>query len=61
MSLEQLVLQLNKNVSKLCDRVSKVEQSIINQNKAEKKKRERIFLIIAVTSSIIAVYQSVAV
>ena len=61
MSLEQLVLQLNKNVSKLCGRVSRLEQSMIEQNKAEKKKRERIFLIIALVSSVIAVYQSVVV
>jgi len=61
MTLEQLVLQLNDNVSKLCGRVSKIEQSMIDLNKAEKKKRERIFLVIAVVSSIIAVYQSVSV
>jgi len=61
MTLEQLVLQLNENVSKLCGRVSKIEQSMIDLNKAEKKKRERIFLVIAVVSSVIAVYQSVTV
>ena len=59
MTLEQLVIQLNKNISDLCERISKIEQRIEDTAKSEKRKRETIYILIAGASSIIAIYQSI--
>ena len=59
MTLEQLVIQLNKNISDLCTRISKIEQKLEEHAKSEKRKRELIYIIIAITSSVVAIYQSI--